>query len=155
MTTKPDPVTRPLVGWREWVALPDLGVAHIKAKVDTGARSSCLHAFDVRVVVENGEEWVHFIVHPLQGETDPEVPVKARLLEYRLVRSSSGHAESRPVIETTAYVGKRAWSIELTLTNRDQMGFRMLLGRSALSRRFWVDPSRSFLQGGKPLEGSL
>ncbi len=146
MTDKPDPVTRPLVGWREWVALPDLGISHIKAKVDTGARSSCLHAFDVRVEVEGGQEWVYFVVHPLQGTTDTTVPVKARLLEYRVVRSSSGHAETRPVIETTAYLGERAWTIELTLTNRDQMGFRMLLGRSAISRRFWVDPSRSFLQ---------
>ncbi|MCC6510380.1 MAG: ATP-dependent zinc protease, partial [Pirellulaceae bacterium] len=132
MTHKPDPVSRPLLGWREWVSLPELGIAQIKAKVDTGARSSCLHAFDVRIEREAGEEWVHFVVHPLQGQTKPAVAVKARLLEYRTVRSSSGHTESRPVVETTASVGDRHWMIELTLTNRDEMGFRMLLGRSAV-----------------------
>lgn len=146
MTPKPDPMTRPLLGWREWVSLPELGIDRIKAKVDTGAKSSCLHAFDVRVESNEGQQWVHFVVHPIQGETEPAVSVKARLLEYRLVRSSSGHAESRPVIETSAQVGDRTFSIELTLTNRDEMGFRMLLGRSAVSRRFWIDPSKSFLQ---------
>ncbi len=146
MTLKPDPVTRPLLGWREWVALPDLGISEIKAKVDTGAKSSCLHAFDVRVVAEGDQDWVHFVVHPVQGKSEPALPVKARLLEYRLVRSSSGHAESRPVIETSVKVGNRVWTIELTLTNRDEMGFRMLLGRTAISRRFWIDPSKSYLQ---------
>lgn len=146
MTLKPDPVTRPLLGWREWVALPDLGIDEIKAKVDTGAKSSCLHAFDVRVLTEDDEAWVHFVVHPEQGKSEPALAAKARLLEYRLVRSSSGHAESRPVIETSVNVGGRIWTIELTLTNRDEMGFRMLLGRSAISKRFWIDPSKSFLQ---------
>lgn len=146
MTVKPDPVTRPLLGWREWVALPDLGIEEIKAKVDTGAKSSCLHAFDVHVVNESDQPWVHFVVHPVQGKADPALLAKARLLEYRLVRSSSGHSESRPVIETSVNVGGRIWTIELTLTNRDEMGFRMLLGRSAISRRFWIDPSKSFLQ---------
>ncbi len=145
--TKSDPVTRPLLGWREWVGLPELGIDQIKAKVDTGARSSCLHAFDVRVVTEADQPWVYFTVHPVQDQAEPAVAAKARLLEYRLVRSSSGHAESRPVIETSVHVGGRTWTIELTLTNRDEMGFRMLLGRSAISKRFWIDPSKSFLQG--------
>ncbi len=147
MTAKRDSVSRPLLGWREWVALPDLGIEEIKAKVDTGARSSCLHAFDVRVVEEGDEQWVHFVIHPVQGKSEPALPAKARLLEYRQVRSSSGHAESRPVIETSLHIGGRAWTIELTLTNRDEMGFRMLLGRSAVAKRFWIDPSKSFLQG--------
>ncbi len=150
MTSKPEPIPRPLIGWREWVSLPDLGIRHIKAKVDTGARSSCLHAFNMQTKFENGEEWVYFEVHPIQGSTQPSVPVKARLLEYRCVRSSSGHTETRPVIETTAQLGERSWTIELTLTNRDQMGFRMLIGRIALARRFWIDPARSFLQSTEP-----
>ena len=147
MTPKSDPVTRPLLGWREWVALPDLGIDEIKAKVDTGAKSSCLHAFDVHVETVGDQQWVHFTVHPVQGKADRALATKARLLEYRLVRSSSGHSESRPVIETSVQVGDRTWTIELTLTNRDEMGFRMLLGRSAIARRFWIDPSKSFLQG--------
>lgn len=136
-----------MLGWREWVAMPDLGIAAIKAKVDTGARSSCLHAFDLSIRVEDGEKWVYFSVLPLQGKSEPSIPVRARLLEYRVVRSSSGHAESRPVIETTLRIGGHQWNIELSLTNRDAMGFRMLLGRSAIARRFWVDPTHSFLQG--------
>lgn len=147
MTSKPNPSPRPMIGWREWVSLPDLGIDLIKAKVDTGARSSCLHAFDMKIVEEEGQRWVHFVVLPVQGKSQPSIHVQAPLMEYRVVRSSSGHSESRPVIKTTVCVGERSWSIELSLTNRDAMGFRMLLGRSAIARRFVVDPNRSYVQG--------
>jgi hypothetical protein len=145
VTHKSDSAARPLLGWREWLSLPELGIEQIKAKVDTGARSSSLHAFDVRIAKEDGQSWVSFIIHPIQGRNVPAIAAKARLIEHRQVRSSSGHVESRPVIETTVCLGGRTWQIELTLTNRDEMGFRMLLGRSAIARKFVVDPARSFL----------
>jgi len=135
-----------VVGWREWVALPDLGVPWVKAKVDTGARSSSLHAWDVRVDEDAAE--VFFAVHPLQHDDVVTVPVRAPLVGLRDVRSSNGEVERRPAIVTTASIGGHAVPIELTLTNRDEMGFRMLLGRSALKRRFLVDPGRSFVYGG-------
>jgi hypothetical protein len=142
---KPAP-DRPIVGWREWVGLPDLGIGWVKAKVDTGARSSSLHAWDVEVDEAAGE--VRFSVHPVQHDDDLAVPVRAALLAFREVRSSNGEVERRPAILTTARLGDRAVVIELTLTNRDEMGFRMLLGRTALRRRFLVDPGRSFRTGG-------
>lgn len=135
-----------MIGWREWVALPDLGVAWVKAKVDTGARSSSLHAWDV--VVDELGGTVRFAVHPLQHDDVLTVPVRAPLAGIRDVRSSNGEVERRPAIVTTAAVCGQAVPIEVTLTNRDEMGFRMLLGRSALKRRFLVDPGRSFLAGG-------
>lgn len=137
---------KPAVGWREWVALPDLGIAWVKAKVDTGARSSSLHAWDV--VVDALEGTVRFAVHPLQHDDVLTVPVRAPLAGLRDVRSSNGEVERRPAIVTTATICGEAVPIEVTLTNRDDMGFRMLLGRAALRRRFLVDPGRSFLGGG-------
>lgn len=138
------PVT--VVGWREWLLLPHLCETPIKVKVDTGARSSCLHAFNVEVVQENGVQSVYFDIHPLQNSTDKTVRVSSPLIEYRTIRSSSGHEELRPVIRTQAKFGDTIWPIEVTLTNRDQMGFRMLLGRRALAHRFIVDPAKSFVQ---------
>lgn len=141
------PVTaKPAIGWREWVGLGELGIAWVKAKVDTGARSSSLHAWDVRVDEVAGE--VRFAVHPFQHDDVLTVPVRATLVGMRDVRSSNGDVERRPAIATTATICGEAVPIELTLTNRDDMGFRMLLGRSALRRRFLVDPGRSFLGGG-------
>jgi hypothetical protein len=137
---------RRIVGWREWVALGDLGVPWVKAKVDTGARSSSLHAWDVRVDHDAGE--VRFALHPFQHDDVLTVPVRAPLVGVRDVRSSNGEVERRPAISTTALIAGVAVPIELTLTNRDEMGFRMLLGRTALKRRFLVDPGRSFLGGG-------
>lgn len=134
------------MGWREWVGLPELGIAWVKAKVDTGARSSSLHAWDVHV--DEGEGIVRFAVHPLQHDDVVTVPVRATLVGMRDVRSSNGDVERRPAVVTTATVCGQAVPLELTLTNRDEMGFRMLLGRSALKRRFLVDPGRSFLGGG-------
>jgi hypothetical protein len=129
--------------------MPDLGIERIKAKVDTGARSSALHAYDIAQQPRNGEIWVSFKVHPLQRDTRRTVAASAPLLDERWVRSSSGKATLRPVIEARIVLGGESWKIELTLVRRDLMGFRMLLGRQALRRRFVVDPGRSFL-AGKP-----
>jgi hypothetical protein len=136
----------PTVGWREWVALPELGVVRIKAKVDTGARSSALHAYNMRMYERRGRPYVSFDIHPLQRATDHSVFARAEIVALRSVRSSSGQIELRPVIHTTVGFGKLAWTIELTLTNRDEMGFRMLLGRQAIRGRFLVDGGRSYLQ---------
>ncbi len=140
------------IGWREWVSLPDLGVPAIKAKIDTGARSSALHAFGLEQFERDGTTMVRFQAHPVQRNDDYIVATEAVLLEERLVKNSGGQAERRPVIETLVRVGEAVWAIELTLTNRDEMGFRMLLGRQAVRRRYLVDPGRSFLH---PLPGQL
>ncbi|MFW5905055.1 MAG: ATP-dependent zinc protease [bacterium] len=148
----PEPRTLPLVGWREWVALPELGIERVKAKVDTGARSSALHAFDVEEV--EGPEGAHirFTVLPLQGRADPSHRVEAPLVDRRSVRSSTGEAAVRPVVRIQVQVGETRWPVEVTLARRDHMGFRMLLGRTAIRHRFLVDPGRSFLQGNLPAE---
>ena len=135
-----------IIGWREWVALPELGVVVIKAKIDTGARSSALHAFEIEPFDQDGQPWVRFQVHPHQRDDQTVVTAIAPLLDCRAVRSSTGHAQLRPTILTPVRVGNVIWPIELTLTNRDVMGFRLLLGRQALRQRFWVDPARSYLQ---------
>ncbi len=154
---KPKRKVRPIraatvLGWREWLRLPELCKTRIKVKVDTGARSSCLHAFNVQVIDEDGQQIVHFDIHPLQNSTQKTVRVTSPLIEYRRIRSSSGHEELRPVIRTLARVGDTTWPIEVTLTNRDQMGFRMLLGRRALAHRFVVNPSKSFMQSKRTSE---
>jgi hypothetical protein len=136
----------PLIGWREHLVLPELGIDRIKAKIDTGARSSALHAFDIEPFEQDGHAMVHFKVHPLQRNQKTTVTAIARLLEKRQIRSSIGHAQVRPVIQTLVQLGAQQWPIELTLTNRDAMGFRMLLGRQAVRQRFWIDAGRSYLQ---------
>lgn len=141
-----------LVGWREWVQLPTLQVPWIKCKVDTGARSSCLHAFDKKIFERDGKDWVRFSVHPLQRRSKPEILCEAPVVEYRRVRSSSGHTEKRPVIESEIIVAGRTWTIELTLSNRDEMGFRMLLGREAIKGRFLVDSGNSYYSELAPSE---
>ncbi|MBY0588974.1 RimK/LysX family protein [bacterium] len=138
----------PAIGWREWVALPELGIRAIKAKVDTGAASSSLHAMDVEEFQRAGKKMISFRVHPLQRNARAFIESEAELLEYRHVKSSGGHQTLRPVIVTTVEVLGIRCSIELTLASRDTMGFRMLLGREALAGRFVVDSGRSFL-GGK------
>jgi hypothetical protein len=146
------------IGWREWVALPELGVSAVKAKIDTGARSSSLHAWDVTIVEGNGQgprrPRVRFVLHPRQQDLTETVEAEAELLAVRAVRSSNGEVESRPVIRTPIVIDGRRFAIELTLTRRDEMGFRMLLGRRALRRRFVIDPGRSFLCGGSTVAPS-
>jgi hypothetical protein len=136
-----------IIGWRELVHLPDLGINSIKAKIDTGARSSALHAFHIQNFQRNGKSMIEFHIHPYQRDTQRTVIAEAELLEYRKVRNSGGHIQSRPVIQTKVQLGNKQWSIELTLTNRDVMGFRMLLGRQAIRHKFLVDSGQSFLQG--------
>jgi len=135
------------LGWREWVALPDLGINRIKAKVDTGARTSCLHAYRTEPYTENGERRVRFWVHPVQNNLHESIECDARVLDERTVSDSGGHKEQRLVIETTLVVGDLSWPVEMTLTNRDTMRFRMLLGRTAMSGRSEIYPEASYLAG--------
>lgn len=137
----------PVLGWREWLALPEFGVPAIKVKVDTGARSSALHAHNLRLVQRGGEEYALFEVRPLQRKSTPSYEVEAVVVDRRKVTSSGGHQEIRPVIVVDVEIMGNRWPIEVTLTKRDSMGFRMLLGRQAIRRRFVVDPGRSFLGG--------
>lgn len=143
-----EPRELPVIGWREWVSLPDLGIDKIKAKVDTGARSSSLHAFDIEMFQKDGADWVRFKVHPVQRKDIALVELESPVLDTRSVRSSSGKAAVRPVIVTNVALLGVTWPVELTLANRHQMGFRMLLGRQAFRRRFLVDAGKSYL-GGK------
>lgn len=136
----------PHIGWREWVVLPELGVARIKAKIDTGARTASLHAFGLEQFVREGKEWVRFAIHPEQHNDSIEIPVEHPVAEYRQVRSSNGQQSLRPVIITQINLGRYAWTTELTLADRDAMGFRMLLGRNSIRGQFLVDPSRSYLR---------
>lgn len=133
-----------VLGWREWARLPELGIDSIKVKLDTGARTSSLHAFDLEQYDRDGRTMVRFEVHPVQRSRRDGVTVEAIVIDERWVRNSGGQRELRPVIETQLELGGLAWPIELTLTRRDEMGFRMLLGRQALRRRVLVDPGRSF-----------
>ena len=138
---------RRIVGWREWVSLPALGIDAIKAKLDTGAKTSALHAWDQEVYQQDDRPWVRFCAHPLQRDDAIAVRCAAPLTDYRWVRNSSGARERRYVIVTMLAVGGATWSIELTLTNRDEMGFRMLIGREAMGGRLIVDPGQSYRAG--------
>lgn len=140
------------VGWREWVSLPELDVRWVKAKVDTGARSSAIHAYGIVRESVGGEPWVRFKLHPYQRTAEGEVEATAALLDRREVRSSSGVVQRRFVIRTELLILGESRSIELTLASRDAMGFRMLIGREAVRHRFVVDPGRSYLGGRPPIE---
>jgi hypothetical protein len=141
--------SRARIGWREWVALPDLGVTRIKAKIDTGARSSALHAFDLEQFRRRGRDMVRFAVHTLQRSNKRVIVAEAEMLDERIVRSSNGVHALRPVILTRVELLGEIWPIEMTLASRDEMGFRMLLGRQAVRGKFLIDPGRSYL-GGRP-----
>ena len=138
-----------VVGWREWVALPELDIAAVKAKIDTGARTSALHAFFVEPFEHKGVQMVKFGIHPVQGNDDFEIICEAQVHDLRLVTDSGGHKEERYVIQTPVRLGKKEWDIEMTLTNRDTMKFRMLLGRTAMKDKVLVDPTESYLLGKK------
>jgi hypothetical protein len=136
-----------IIGWREWVSLPDLKVDAVKAKIDTGARTSALHAFRIEPFRHEDEAWVRFELHPLQRSRAMQVTSEARVIDERSVRSSNGRMDRRYIIKTLLRLGDVAWPIELSLANRDEMGFRMLLGRTALRGRTVIEPGRSFLLG--------
>jgi hypothetical protein len=135
----------PVIGWRQWVSLPELGIDKIKAKVDTGARTSALHAFSLELFKENNKDRIRFDIHPLQHNTVKMVTCIADVVDLRWVSDSGGHREERYVIHTPVVMGEDIWPIEITLTERDTMLFRMLLGRSAIRQRFVVNPARSFI----------
>lgn len=144
------PTLLPIIGWREWVSFPALKLSLVKAKIDTGARSSALHAFDIERFQHNGKPMLRFKVHPIQKDDHTTITAEAELLEERQVRDSGGHTEMRPVILTEIALAQYQWPIELTLTNRRAMGFRMLLGRQALRQRFVIDAGQSYLQSAAP-----
>lgn len=129
--------------------MPDLGIRQIKAKVDTGARTSALHAFELRPYLESGRERVEFSIHPLQKDSDTVITCTADIVDQRVVTDSGGHKEERYVIQTTLSLGRDTWPIEMTLTGRDDMSFRMLLGRTAIKNRAVVDSGRSYVVGKK------
>lgn len=142
--TKSD-MKKPFLGWREWVGLPDLKVKTIKAKIDTGARTSSLHVTDMVFTKKGRVEYVEFKIHPVQRKQKPIIKAKARVIERRPVKSSNGQVSIRPVIKTQVTIAQQKIMIELTLVNRDLMGFRMLLGRQAL-KNFLIIPTKSYLQ---------
>ncbi len=135
------------IGWREWIGFPELGVDRMKAKIDTGAKTSAIHAFRIKKTGDAEDPRVEFYLHPVQRRKNPEVRCSARLVDERPIKSSNGALEIRYVIVTPMQLGSSIWNVELTLTDRDQMGFRALVGRAAIRKRYIVDPSASFLMG--------
>ncbi len=142
------------LGWREWIGFPGLNIEKIKAKIDTGARTSALHAFMVEPFSRDGQSWVRFAIHPIQGDTDTVVECEAPVRDQRIVRDSGGHDELRYVIEAKIAIGDEQIRAEVTLTDRDTMVFRVLLGRTALRKKYVVHPGKSYLQGKPNYNGN-
>lgn len=140
-----------VLGWREWVSVPELGIEQIKVKIDTGARTSSIHAFFVDPYYQDQQLRVRFGVHPKQNNPDTVNECDAPVVDQRLVSDSGGHEENRYFIMTTLVIGNIQFKTEVNLTNRDTMKFRMLLGRTAMANRFIVDPLQSYLQGNPSL----
>lgn len=147
MTTK-----KTMLGKEEWCAFKSLGIPAIKARVDTGAKTSSLHAFNMTTYQSQGKTFVSFDIHPLQNNRGLIRHCEAEVFDMRIVKSSTGEREKRIVILAPLTLGEETWTVELTLTNRDSMGYRMLLGREAMKKRFYVDPEVSFCQGEIPAE---
>lgn len=139
------PKQKLVTGWREWAELPELGVERIKVKIDTGAKTSALHAFDVSTVTHMGRECVQFDVHPIQDNDSIRHTCTSPIMDYRWITSSTGHRQRRFIIHTILKMGDFSSIIEISLANRDEMGFRMLVGRSALKKGILVNPSHSFI----------
>lgn len=136
-----------IIGWREWVSLPKLGIPHIKAKVDTGARTSALHAFKLNPYKEKGRQRIKFSIHPLQKDMETVIDCDTEVADIRWITDSGGHREKRYVIQTPITIGTKEYDIEITLTNRDTMQFRMLLGRNGIKPHFIVNPAISYAIG--------
>lgn len=138
---------RLLIGWREWLALPQLNIPALKAKIDTGARSSALHVANLQTFTERGARHAQFLMHPIRRKPQIEIRCQSEVIDERWVSDSGGHREKRLVIWTPVQLGEQTWSIELTLTNRENMLFRMLLGRTAMEGQLVVDPAQSYCCG--------
>lgn len=145
MTRGKKALPQQLIGWREWIGLPELGVAGMKAKIDTGARTSAIHAWNIVTQEEADGLWASFDLHPAQRNNMLVISCRSRVHDVRKIRSSNGQVESRVIIRTRLQLGDTAWPIDISLTNRDAMGFRLLLGRAALRKHVRIDPGRSFL----------
>jgi len=139
--------TAQIIGWREWISFPGLGIPAIKSKIDTGARSSAIHTYMIEPFEKSGQEYVRFGVHPFKKRRDVEVICEAPVLDKRIVTDSGGHSELRYVVNTLVKIGEQSWPIEVTLASRETMLFRCLLGRTALEGKYIIDPVRSFVFG--------
>ena len=146
------PVNKVILGSEEWCSFPNLNIPIIKARVDSGAKTSALHAINISPFIRDNENWVKFDINPIQNNTRAVKHCEAKLIDKRVVKSSSGYREQRYVIQTEITLGDDTWNIEMTLTNRDSMGFRMLLGREAMSGRVLVDPEQKYLLGQPSVE---
>jgi len=135
------------IGWREWVAFPDLKVTRIKAKIDTGAKTSAIHAFRIKEVMKGGAPHVQFFLHPEQKRKKPEIKCVAPVIDIRRIRSSNGETQERYIIESLMKLGGREWPVELSLSKRDDMGFRLLIGRDAITKKVIIHPGKSYLLG--------
>lgn len=141
-----------ILGSEEWCSLPELGIPAIKARVDLGAKTSALHAVNIAPFIKEGEDWVRFDINPIQKNEKTIIHCEFKLIDKRIVKSSSGYREQRYVIQTMLEIGNEIWPIEMTLTNRNSMGFRMLLGREAMSGRTMVDPEEKYVLGQPSVE---